>query len=190
MDRSPTMLHRLLTGLVLSGHLRPTRPTMCRCRSLVQPARLAGMRLIISIWSAQGAQPPTAPPATAATDNSANPVSAWFNKFNDNVLNNPALLLGMAAGFAGAPSFGTGMQRAFQCRAYRSADQTVAGLDAASRCNCPNDLAHLRPVIPKRLVASPAVRSETAPIYPNRRGRLRQREILGLSIRSLKKCTA
>jgi hypothetical protein len=79
-----------------------------------------------------GGQPPAAPTPTDITSRARPPMGApapaagpapgpgadpeepgFFEKINNFTKQNPMLLMSLAAGFAGAPSFGTGMSRAF-----------------------------------------------------------------------------
>jgi hypothetical protein len=79
-----------------------------------------------------GGQPPAAPTPTDITSRARAPMGApapgagpapgpgaapeepgFFDKINNFTKQNPMLLMSLAAGFAGAPSFGTGMSRAF-----------------------------------------------------------------------------
>lgn len=85
---------------------------------------------------AQAAPAPAAPSTstmpTDITSRSASPPAAaeepgFFDKINNFTKQNPMLLMSLAAGFAGAPSFGTGMSRAFT--------NAVAGGQADQRQN-------------------------------------------------------
>lgn len=117
---------------------------------------------------APAAAPPAMPEAAAPQER------GFFQKLDDATVKNPGLFLGLAAGFAGAPSFGTGMSRGFAgAAAGTQQDQVLAasrqktGLQASSirdtykaliAANVPRELA-------LAAAQNPAILQQIAPSY-------------------------